>query len=120
MSGRDLDRREFVRLSAAAGGAFLLAVALPRRALGMEELVARERGGDDAFAPSLWLRIDPSGDVTILSHKSEMGQGVWTALPMIVAEELDADWTKIRVEHAPAAPAYAPQPGYYPPQPYYR
>jgi len=101
VSGREIDRREFVRLSAAAGGAFLLAVALPRRALGMEDVGAGERPRDDAFAPNLWLRIDPSGDVTILSHKSEMGQGVWTALPMIVAEELDADWDRVRIERAP-------------------
>ncbi|HTL94481.1 MAG TPA: molybdopterin cofactor-binding domain-containing protein, partial [Gemmatimonadaceae bacterium] len=101
MSGREIDRREFVRLSAAAGGAFLLAVALPRRALGMEDVGAAERPRDDAFAPNLWLRIDPTGDITILSHKSEMGQGVWTALPMIVAEELDADWDRVRIERAP-------------------
>ena len=45
--------------------------------------------------------------MTVLLAHSEMGQGIWTTLPMLIAEELDADWSKIRVEHAPAAPAYA-------------
>src|SRR5207253_7464072 len=45
--------------------------------------------------------------VTVLLAHSEMGQGIWTSLAMLVAEELDCDWSKIRVEHAPAAPVYA-------------
>lgn len=49
------------------------------------------------FSPNLWLQIDKDGIVTITMHRSEMGQKVWTALPMIVAEELEADWSKIKV-----------------------
>ncbi len=58
------------------------------------------------FMPNAFLRIAPSGRVTVIVGRSEMGQGVFTSLPMIVAEELDADWSRVSVEAAPAAPAY--------------
>jgi isoquinoline 1-oxidoreductase beta subunit len=61
----------------------------------------------DPFVPNAFLRVGSDDSVTVLIAHSEMGQGIWTALPMLVAEELDADWSRIRVEHAPAAPAYA-------------
>src|SRR5690606_38539656 len=48
-----------------------------------------------------WIRIDPDNTITFLVADSEMGQGVMTALSMILAEELDADWSKVRAEHAP-------------------
>ncbi|MBI5216494.1 MAG: xanthine dehydrogenase family protein molybdopterin-binding subunit [Ignavibacteriae bacterium] len=56
------------------------------------------------FQPSAWLRIDSDGTFTITVAKSEMGQGIRTALPMLIAEELEADWTKIRIEPALAHP----------------
>jgi isoquinoline 1-oxidoreductase subunit beta len=55
----------------------------------------------EALSPNAWLRIDPSGNVTVLIEKAELGQGAWTALAMILAEELEADWAKIRLEQAP-------------------
>jgi CO/xanthine dehydrogenase Mo-binding subunit len=58
------------------------------------------------FAPNQWLRVDQSGRVTIRAHKSEMGQGVRTALPAIVAAELGADWSHVRVEHAEPGPEF--------------
>jgi isoquinoline 1-oxidoreductase subunit beta len=58
-------------------------------------------------APNAFLRIGVDGRVTVLLAHSEMGQGIWTTLPMLIAEELDADWSKVSAEHAPAAPAYA-------------
>ena len=58
------------------------------------------------FAPNAWLRVAGDGSVTVLVDRSEMGQGVSTALPMLVAEELDADWAKVRVEQAPANEVY--------------
>nr|WP_217435520.1 xanthine dehydrogenase family protein molybdopterin-binding subunit [Cupriavidus gilardii] len=58
------------------------------------------------FIPNAFLRIGADDSVTVLLAHSEMGQGVWTSLALLIAEELDADWTRIRVEHAPAAPAY--------------
>ena len=60
-----------------------------------EKLVAQETR--TVFSPNLWLQIDKDGIVTITMHRSEMGQKVWTSLPMIVAEELEADWSKIKV-----------------------
>lgn len=53
-----------------------------------------------------FVRIVPDDTNTIVSNHSEMGQGVWTMVAMVIAEELDADWSRVRVEHAPAAPAY--------------
>ncbi len=57
------------------------------------------------FAPNQWLKIDRDGIVTITNSVPEMGQGSMTTMPMIVADELDADWGKIKVEQAPANPA---------------
>ncbi len=57
-------------------------------------------------APNAFLRIGADGSVLVLLAHVEMGQGIWTTLPMLIAEELDADWAKVKAEHAPAAPAY--------------
>ena len=88
-----LDRRDFVKLGALAGTGLLLGVRIPER---------EASGRTAAFAPNVFLRIDPSGDVTIWVARSDMGQGVRTALPMIVADELDADWKRVRVVQADA------------------
>lgn len=60
-----------------------------------EKLIAQS--SKTPFSPNIWLQIDKDGIVTITMHRSEMGQKIWTALPMIVAEELEADWSKIKV-----------------------
>ena len=59
-----------------------------------------------AFSPSAWLRITPDNRVTVICGSAEMGQGVLTAIPMLVAEELDADWKTVRVEQAPVDQAF--------------
>src|SRR6185437_9252177 len=56
-----------------------------------------------------WIKIDQGGAVTLSYSKSEMGQGVSTSLPMILADELGVDWKDVRVEHAPTEPAYGEQ-----------
>jgi isoquinoline 1-oxidoreductase beta subunit len=90
-----MQRRDFLVASLAAGGSLLL---------GFEwEPVA---AGPDRLQPNAYLRLDPDGTVTVLVPRSEMGQGVYTALPALVAEELDADWRQVRVEAAPASKAY--------------
>jgi isoquinoline 1-oxidoreductase subunit beta len=91
-----VDRREFIKVSALAGGGLLLAIYAPG-AKAQDPAAA-------PFQPNAFLRIDPSGEVTITVARSDMGQGVRTALPMIIAEELDADWSAIRVRQADAHP----------------
>jgi len=98
-----LSRRDF--LGATAGG-LVLGFVLPRsgRLLVAEAVAA---GAPAEIPVNAFLRIGTDDTVTVLINHSEMGQGVWTGLPMIVAEELEASWSSIRVEHAPAAPVYA-------------
>ena len=95
-----VSRRAFLKTAAIAGGGLVIAFRFGSR-------LAAAEAGATALAPNAFLRIAPSGAITIIAKHSEMGQGVYTSLAMCVAEELDADWTKISVEAAPAAPTYA-------------
>src|SRR5207253_1516326 len=83
----------------AAGASLLIGFHLP----------AFDRGAAKPFKPNAWIEIRPDGVVTIWTGRSEMGQGVKTAMPMIVAEELEADWTRVQVAQADADPAYGDQ-----------
>jgi len=100
-----LSRRDFLKASAVVGGGLVIAFVIP----GAKRLAFANPAAEAAtsFAPNAFLRISSDDNVTVLIGHSEMGQGIWTALPMLIAEELDADWSKIKVEHAPAAPSYA-------------
>jgi isoquinoline 1-oxidoreductase beta subunit len=102
----ELSRRSFVVTSAVAGAGLLLGVRIPERRRPASFGEEAESLAAAPFAPNAWIRLDENGDVTILVHKSEMGQGVWTALPMIVAEEMDADWRRVRAERAPTRPEF--------------
>jgi isoquinoline 1-oxidoreductase subunit beta len=95
-----LSRREFVATSTALVIGFVFAPSARR-------LFAAEGPPKAApLQPNAFLRIAEDDSVTVLLAHSEMGQGVWTTLPMFVAEELDCDWSKLRVEHAPPGSAY--------------
>ncbi|SFK51911.1 xanthine dehydrogenase family protein molybdopterin-binding subunit [Lysobacter sp. cf310] len=99
-------RRRFLKAGAVLGGGLVIGFVIPgarRYALAAQAAASAAA----PFVPNAFLRIGEDDSVTVLIAHSEMGQGVWTGLAMLVAEELDADWSKIRVEHAPAAPAYA-------------
>jgi isoquinoline 1-oxidoreductase beta subunit len=93
-----LSRRDVLKSGLALGGGLVLGFRLPLP--GDAEAAAKP------FAPNAFLRIGTDGVVTVVVNKSEMGQGVYTALPMLVAEELMCDWKTVRVEAAPVAPAY--------------
>jgi isoquinoline 1-oxidoreductase beta subunit len=86
-------------LTGGLAGGFLLAFYLPVRAV--NEPVQPPDGTDGKFAPNAFIRIDHSGKTTLVMPQVEMGQGVYTALPMILAEELDADFAQVTLQHAP-------------------
>ncbi|HEY5975968.1 MAG TPA: molybdopterin cofactor-binding domain-containing protein, partial [Geobacteraceae bacterium] len=99
---RSITRREFIRETLAGAG---LAVAITMTPLGARILSAKELASGE-FAPGAWLKITPDELVTVYVAKSEMGQGISTSLPMLVAEELEADWKNVRFVFAPAADQY--------------
>ncbi|HET6306772.1 MAG TPA: molybdopterin cofactor-binding domain-containing protein [Rhodopila sp.] len=89
-------RRNFLQITAVAGAGFLLRATLPA--------IARAEGAQAEGRPeklNAFIRIDPDGIVTIMSKNPECGQGIKTMLPMVIAEELDADWTRVSIEQAP-------------------
>ena len=85
----NVSRRDFLR----ASGALVLAVSFPGKVFSQTQ---------SAFSPNAFVRISPDNTVTVIVKHLEMGQGTYTGLPTLVAEELDADWSQIRVEGAPA------------------
>jgi len=101
MTAIELNRREFVRSGVAAGAGLTLAIHLPACARPGDAGVATT-----PFKPNAWLRISTDGATTVIVDKSEMGQGVLTSLPQMIMEELDGDWSRIRIEPAPVDPAY--------------
>src|SRR6267378_7458011 len=94
-----LSRR--VLLTGGMAGGFLLAFHLPVRALAPNEPVQPPDDTSGKFAPNAFIRIDNAGDTTLVMPQVEMGQGVYTSIAMILAEELDADFAKVTLEHAP-------------------
>ena len=92
-----LDRRSFLRVTAIAGGGFMLASYLEPL-----DLLAQGRGRGSAppLSPNAFVSIDANGIVTITAKNPEIGQGVKQMLPMLIAEELDADWKDVRIVQA--------------------
>jgi len=97
-------RRTFLKGTALASGGLLLGFRLPTG--GRYAEAAEVAPGEAEFEPNAWVRISSDDQVTVIVGRSEMGQGVMTAIPMLVAEELEADWERIAAEFAPAHEAY--------------
>src|SRR3984957_12025084 len=95
-------RREFIRTGAAIGGGLLVSWYAPLPGGPSSPLAAEEKD----FALNAFVRIGSDESVTVISAHSEMGQGIYTSLPMLLNEELQADWSKIRVEAAPVDKVY--------------
>ncbi|MGH8021530.1 MAG: molybdopterin cofactor-binding domain-containing protein [Opitutaceae bacterium] len=102
---RALDRRSFLKLGGLASGGLILAFMLGGRSRADAAGPAAEASEDDTFAPNAFLRISPDGRILIYSKGPEIGQGIKTAFPLIIAEELDARWEDVVVEQAPVNPA---------------
>jgi len=100
----NLSRRDFFKTGALVGGGLVLGVHLPKLAEPGRPAEAQQKSS--TFAPNAFVRIGADDSVTVLINHSEMGQGTFTGLALLVAEELDADWSKVRAEHAPVDPAY--------------
>ncbi len=94
-----LTRRAFLRVGVAAGGGLLIGFPW---APGIGESGTRA-----AFSPNAWLTVHPDGRVDLRVASSEMGQGVLTGIAMLIADELEADWSRVRAKQAPAAPDFA-------------
>ncbi|MBI5781247.1 MAG: xanthine dehydrogenase family protein molybdopterin-binding subunit [Rhodocyclales bacterium] len=99
-------RRRFLRDAVLLAGGLVIGFRLPEkggRAWAAEEAAA---GSAKVYPPNAFIRIAADDSVTLIVNKSEMGQGVYTSLPMLINEELDAPWERIRVEAAPVAAVY--------------
>lgn len=98
-----MSRRTLFKLTGAAGAGLVIAFA-------MTPELAEAAASAKAFVPNAFIRIAPDGSIFIFSQRPEIGQGIKTALPLVVAEELDAAWTDVKVEQAPINPKlYGPQ-----------
>jgi len=94
-----IDRRDFMKVSITASGGLLIGFCLP----GVNSTAAQTA---TKFSPNAFVRIGTDETITVVVNHSEMGQGVYTSLPMILADELDADWSKVRFEPAPVDAVY--------------
>jgi len=97
---RALDRRTFLKMTGIAGGGLILGFSFRTEANPVPQ------AGTHEFVPNGFLRIATDGKITIYSKNPEVGQGVKTSLPMMVAEELDANWAAVQIEQAPINEAY--------------
>jgi isoquinoline 1-oxidoreductase beta subunit len=103
---RDVSRRRFLEAGTAATGGLLLGFTLPAT----DAAAAKSR--PDVLAPNAFIRIARDGRVTLVMHKVEMGQGTYTSMPMLIAEELEVDLSRVALEHAPADDALYYEPAY--------
>jgi isoquinoline 1-oxidoreductase beta subunit len=100
-----VSRRSFLTVSAAAGGGMLLALSFPEHA---EAALTATKGAAEAHpneaAINAYVTIGADNSITIMSKVPEIGQGIKTSLPMVIAEELDADWNMVHIVQAPLDP----------------
>ena len=105
----NISRRTFIKATALAVGGLVIAFSIPNAKRFVLPGISDANAGEEGKklpTPNAYLHIGTDNTITVLLAHSEMGQSIWTTLPMLIADELDADWSKIKVVHAPAAPAY--------------
>jgi len=104
---RPMERREFLKVSVSGAGLVVAVSFFGGSSIAVSSGVEEKAGNaGKPWVPNAWIRITPDNVVTVLMNKSEMGQGTWTALAMVVAEELESDWKDIRVEASPVRDEY--------------
>ncbi|XXU95239.1 xanthine dehydrogenase family protein molybdopterin-binding subunit [Sorangium sp. So ce1153] len=96
-----VSRRDFMQVAAGSAAGLLLSFYVPQ---GLR--AAPKAAQPPPLSPNAFVRIGTDDSVTVVLAHSEMGQGIWTGLAMLIAEELECDWSKVRSEHAPTAPVY--------------
>ncbi|WP_437724832.1 molybdopterin cofactor-binding domain-containing protein [Sorangium sp. So ce861] len=99
-----VSRRDFLHVASASAAGLLLSFHVPERARAAPKAAPSPA---QLPPPNAFVRVGPDESVTVLLAHSEMGQGIWTGLAMLIAEELDCEWSRVQSEHAPAAPVYA-------------
>jgi isoquinoline 1-oxidoreductase beta subunit len=104
----NVSRREFLGGLFSTGAFVLAAQVLPRSAWAQDPAV-RTRADAAALHPSVYLGVEPDGTVFIVTHRSEMGTGIRTSLPLVAADELDANWSRVRIEQGLGDPRYGDQ-----------
>lgn len=105
LAPRSASRRNFLRQSAAASGGLILGL----YGFGASAQVARASTDDPDFVPNAFIRIAPNGRVTIISKQPEIGQGIKTSLPMVIAEELEVNWKDVQIIQGDLNPIYGSQ-----------
>ena len=105
----NVSRRGFLKGMLGAGALVLSAQILPERLFGANVNAGESGMSKAVFEPSVYLAVDTDGTVYIVCHRAEMGSGNRTGLPRIVADELDADWNRVKVVQAPGDPKYGDQ-----------
>jgi isoquinoline 1-oxidoreductase beta subunit len=103
-----VSRREFFGAVFSAGAFVLVARVMPESAWA-QDAASGPRAESAALHPSVYLGIEPDGTVFIVTHRSEMGTGIRTSLPMVAADELEADWSRVRIEQGLGDPKYGDQ-----------
>jgi isoquinoline 1-oxidoreductase beta subunit len=104
-----ITRRTFLGGLVSAGALVLGARLLPLEAMASGEASASGTAAAAAWAPSVYLGLEPDGSVIIVTHRSEMGTGIRTGLPMVLADELEADWKRVKIEQALGDKKYGSQ-----------
>jgi isoquinoline 1-oxidoreductase subunit beta len=98
-----LNRRQLLKIGMVVGTGLVVSVQLPGCKANAKAVAPSPMHASDTFSPNAWVTIRPDDTITVMVNQSEMGQGIATALPMIVVEELAADWSKVKFEIAPVA-----------------
>src|SRR6187397_3049533 len=102
---KNLSRRNFIRISSMTGAALTIGYALPGLANETAEILTAQKAIEQGVELTAWISIDKTGKVSILNHRSEMGQGSFQAVPQMIAEELEVSLDDVNIAFAPGHPS---------------